>query len=69
VKSYSKEILGPTKKRGRTKDLKKNKMPIKNKTLKFACAGTTGYYMAKLVFLFQTASIFKKKKKKRQTII
>jgi len=39
-----------------------NKPPIKNKTLKFAFAGTTGYYNSKILIYFIEQAKSKKKK-------
>jgi hypothetical protein len=43
-----------------------NKPPIKNKTLKFACAGTTGHYLTKVLIYFISQANSKKKKKKKK---
>jgi hypothetical protein len=44
----------------------KNILPIKNKTLKFAFAGTTGYYTTKIHNLSLSKHKLKKKKKKKK---
>jgi hypothetical protein len=45
-----------------------NKPPIKNKTLKFACAGTTGDYLTKVLIYFISQANSKKKKKTSNNI-
>jgi hypothetical protein len=64
LKLVQKEISGKGQKTPFGIKVAKNLLPIKNKTLKFACAGTTGYYFTKVHNLFYSKHKPNQKKKK-----